>query len=155
MKTRLILLVLFFGMFQIGFSQDVKIKKKIAYVDGVAFLKYRLDYGKIVISTMDNKDLILVNEIEYEIPNPAYENVHNPNRYKYSPTLKRWYFIISFIDIEMEYEADINLKGLFSALYKFKVVNDDGSIQTENAEKMKKMIAQDVSSTIPKVVIHK
>ena len=155
MNRIIITLLLVFGLSQVGYTQDVKIKKKIAYIDGVAFLKYRFDFGKIVISTMDNKDLILVNEIEYEIPNPAYENVHNPNRYRYPPTLKKWYFIISFIDIEMEYEADINLKGLFSALYKFKVVNDDGSIQTENAEKMKKMIAQDVSSTIPKVVIHK
>lgn len=134
-------------------AQEIKVKKGIVYVDNVATLKINTDYGNEIVTTMDGKDLMKIETVTYDIPNPARNNVSDPNRYSYPATVKRSYHLVSFIDANISFETNLSEKNIFEAIMKDQVIEKDGSIHVEKAERLAKKVHKNISGTRPNVVL--
>ncbi len=134
-------------------AQDIKIKKGIVYADDKAYLKTNKDYGNEIISTMDGKDIIKLEWFSYDAPNPARNNTADPARHNYPATIKKWYAVATFLDFNITFETELSQKKIFEALYKDKAVDENGTVNEENAESLAKKVHKNVSGNRPIVII--
>ncbi|MDG1713953.1 hypothetical protein [Lacinutrix sp.] len=135
MKT--IKTTLFIGILLLAFSanaQKVKIKKDIAYVNKVEYLKFD-DCGTFsascTIMNLDEDDVIVLQYQSFDKPSPSPRNPKS--KAPYQSMVKENYAELRFLDIDLECEVQLSRKKLIKALYKSEVFNKDGSVNQENA----------------------
>ncbi|MCI5055181.1 MAG: hypothetical protein MRY83_03680 [Flavobacteriales bacterium] len=149
MKLRQILLQLFFILISIsGFSQKIKIKKGIAYVDNQAYLDLTDgDSYACTYKTMDGTEVFVAQYESYAKKNPIPRNPRS--NVPYRETVTEHYAKVKFIPFELEFETESSRKWLVSKLYNDKVVDLNGAISKENAIKFQKKYGKDYSSNRP------
>lgn len=127
MQTKIIIAFIALCTFTLkAFSQKVKIKKDIAYVDGNPYLKVEKEAGNMSVYGLDGDDEIIY--LKWYDPTPS--NNRNLDDY----------YIVRFIDFDEEVEIeDKTRKGILKMLFKGKVVDSDGKL---NEERMKKFISK-------------
>ena len=116
-------LVLLLTFSTIAFCQTTKLKKKIFYVDGVAELNLKscpfmhgLHQSCLVKSAKTDQPLF--------------------STYVVNAGQSGFIVDISFVDFDLELRAEGMLfKKLFTRMYEVGVVNEDGSVNEENARK--------------------
>jgi len=152
MKTRVltILMCLCWGVIN---AQKVKIKKDVVYVDKVEYLKIDDEFGSETVQTLDGKDILTFKKYSFDKPNPARNNRNDPNRYKYPATISSSYYVVSFLDFDLEYETDLTRKKIFLAFYKYNLLDDSNKVNEENAHKIGQKISKEVSGSRPVIII--
>ncbi|WP_299114780.1 hypothetical protein [uncultured Winogradskyella sp.] len=121
MKTIKVLTIIFGILFTFNLqAQKVKIKKGIAYVDGVEYVKVERESGDMSIySIQDDEEIIF---IKYHDPTP--NNKQNMDSYD----------IVRFVDFDVEVELKETRKKIIKMLYKGKVIKD-GKIDKDRLKK--------------------
>ncbi|MBX7227195.1 MAG: hypothetical protein K1X55_14260 [Chitinophagales bacterium] len=152
MKWKFLLVCILFGSIT-AHSQEVKIKKDIVYVDGSEYMKMDDEFGNTIVTNVNGDELLTIKTYSFEKPNPARNNTNDPARYNYPATIKEVYYVISFLDFELEYEVDLPLKKLFLAFYKYNLLNTDNTVNQENAKDIAEKISKDVSGERPYMII--
>jgi len=135
-------------------AQKIKIKKGTAYVDKVEYLKFDgcgAFSESCSIMNLDDEDLIVLQYHSFEKPNPIARNPKS--KAPYQSTVTESYAELRFMDFELECEVQLSKKKLVKALYKSKVINEDGSINQENAKKFARKYHRNVSGERPTVII--
>ncbi|WP_299332679.1 hypothetical protein [uncultured Psychroserpens sp.] len=135
-------------------AQKVKIKKDVAYVDKVEYLKFD-DCGTFsascTVMNLDDEDVIILQYHSFEKPNPVARNPKS--KAPYQSMVTESYAELRFLDIELECEVQLTKKKLIKALYKSKVFNKDGTVNKENAEKFARKYHRNVSGNRPTLII--
>ena len=135
-------------------AQKVKIKKDVAYVDKVEYLKFD-DCGAFSVSctimNLEEDDVIILQYQSFDKPNPSPRNPKS--KAPYQSMVKESYAELRFLDLELECEVQLSKKKLIKALYKSKVFNKDGSVNKESAEKFARKYHRNVSGNRPTVII--
>lgn len=149
-----VFLILAFGIMILGTqAQDVKIKKDIVYVDNVPYLKINSDYGNEIVYNLEDKELIKLEKVTYDVPNPARNNTSDPNRYSYPATVKKRYYIVTFIDSKISFETDLTQKKLLEVIYKDRIIDDKGIVMEEKAGKFAQKTHKNISGNRPGMII--
>ncbi len=155
MKSIKVLTIVFVFLFALNLqAQKVKIKKGVAYVDKVEYLKFD-DCGTFsescTIMNLEDEDVIVLQYQSFEKPNP---NPRNPkSKAPYQSMVTESYAELRFLDLEIECEVQMTKKKLIKALYKTKVFNEDGSVNNDNAKKFARKYHRNVSGNRPTVII--
>lgn len=148
-----IIFLCLFAAFSLTLSaQKIKIKKGTVYVDKKPFLKIDKEFGNRTITTLDGEVLFAIKNYSYDKPNPARNNPSDPNRMKYPATILGYYNVITFLDMDLTYETELPQKKLFKAMYKYKLLDDNGKLNKKNAQKIAVLISKEVSGNIPVVI---
>ena len=129
-----ILVILFLSISFLGFSQKLKFKKGIVTVDGIEFVKYNEEGFFTSYSTLNDVEFITVLSTSYEERNPAYYSNQNPSKFGIKPTITKSVFTVKFPQLGKELTTNMYRKDLITAVYKNKVLNEDGSINEENVD---------------------
>ena len=108
MKILQILAVLFIT-FSVS-AQKVKIKKGIAYVDDVEYVKVEKEAGNMSVYSLEDEEELVY--IKYYDPTPSNKQNHDS------------YHIVRFIEFDVEVELDETRKKIIKMLYKGKVIKD-------------------------------
>ncbi|MCG8573626.1 MAG: hypothetical protein MI810_01985 [Flavobacteriales bacterium] len=126
MKLKTIFTALTFIAFtQISLAQNVKIKKDIAYVDGVEYVKVEKQAGNMSIYGLDGEEELIY--IKFYDPTPSNKENHDS------------YYIVRFLDHGLEAEfSGMTRKGVLKKLYNGKVIKDNKI----DEEKMKKFVTK-------------
>lgn len=137
-----------------GYSQKVKIKKGIAYVDKVEYLKLD-DCGGFsttcTLMTLENEDFLSMQFESYQKPNPVPRNPKSKAPYR--STVKVSYVIAKFLDFDLDFESSLNKKKLIKALFKSKVIDENGQVNQENAKKFVRKYGERISVNRPTVIM--
>ena len=152
MKWKCLLFCLLFGSIT-SFAQEVKIKKGVVYVDEQKYMEINDEFGNSIITNKNGDELLTIKMYSFEKPNPARNNTNDPNRYNYPATVKEIYNVVSFLDFELEYEVDLPQKKIFLAFYKYNLLNEDLTVNQDNAKKIAEKISKDVSGQRPYMII--
>lgn len=135
-------------------AQKVKIKKGVAYVDKIEYLKLD-DCGAFsescTLMNLNEDEVIVLQHYSFEKPNPIPRNPKS--KAPYQSIVTESYEELRFLDVEIECEVQLTKKKLIKALYKSKVFNDDGSTNIENAKKFARKYHRNISGTRPTVII--
>ncbi|MBV7269197.1 hypothetical protein [Winogradskyella luteola] len=155
MKTIKVLTIMFGILFTVNLqAQKVKIKKDIAYVDKVEYLKFDgcgTFSESCTIMNFEDEDLIVLQYHSFEKPNPIPRNPKSKTPYQ--STITESYTELRFMDFELECEVQLSKKKLVKALYKSKVLNEDGTVNKEKAQKFARKYHRNVSGERPGVII--
>ncbi|MEZ4787122.1 hypothetical protein [Flavobacterium haoranii] len=129
-----ILIVLFLSLSLFSFSQKLKFKKGIVTVDGVEFVKYNEEGFFTSYSTLNDVEFITVLSTSYEERNQAYYSTPNPSKFGIKPTITKSVYTVKFPKLDKELTTNMFRKDLITAVYKNKILNEDGSINEENVD---------------------
>ena len=152
MKASILIILMLLGVGTIN-AQKIKVKKDIVYVDDVAYFKANNDFGNETISTLDGKIMLTLKQYSFDKPNPARNNTNDPNRFKYPATIKSYYYVVSFLDFDLEYETDLHRKKLFLAFYKYELIDKSNIVSEEKARKTAQIISKKISGDRPTIII--
>lgn len=133
MKKLLIALFLCFSF--LSYGQKVKFKKGIVTIDGTEFVKYNEEGFFTSYSTLNDVEFITVLSTSYEERNSSYYTTPNPSKYGIRPTISRYVFTVKFPEFDKELTTDMYQKDFILAIYKNKIINEDGTINEENIDK--------------------
>jgi hypothetical protein len=131
------------------FSQDIKIKKNVVYLDGKEFLKIENDFGNETVLNLKGDQLLILKSYSYSVPNPARNNTNDPGRFNYPATISQFYYVVTFTSFKLEYETELTKKQLFEIFAKYNLLKEDGSVNEENAKSIAAKISREVSGKIP------
>lgn len=146
-------LLFFFSALSLSISaQKIKIKKGTVYVDKIPFLKIDKEFGNKTITTLDDEIIFAIKDYSYDKPNPARNNMNDPNRMNYPATILGYYNVITFLDLDLTYETELGPKKLFKAMYKYKLLDENGKVNAKNARKIAVLISKEVSGNVPVVI---
>lgn len=144
MKIKLLIASLFLTLSTV-YAQKVKIKKGLVTIDQVEYAKVDNEFNNKVVKTLDDKNIVVLKKHSFEKPNPVKRNPRSKAPYK--PTVTVSYYVVSFLDFELEFETKLSVKKLMKAFQSNQVINSDNLVSEENAKKMAKLISEDVSGT--------
>lgn len=131
-------------------AQKVKIKKKVAYVEDKAYLDLSETVGSTTTyKSLNGNELFVVHLDSYQKRNPVAKNPRSNAPYK--PYVTVYYATIKFLNSDIEFETkDLsNRKVLIKALYNNQVLNENGQVIIEEADKFAKKYGQNVSANKP------
>jgi len=151
MKAKILTIIILF-VCGIASAQKVKIKKGTVYIDKQEYLTIDNEFGNETILTLDGAEILILKVYSFDKPNPARNNTHNPNRYKYPATVKEYYYVISFLDFELEYETDLSKKKLFLAFYKYNLLDELNRVNEDNAKRIGQKISKNISGERPIII---
>ena len=130
----------------------VKIKKDVAYVDDVAYLDMsECTALNCAIKSLTGEDVLVIQFESFEKPNPVKRNPKSKS--PYSSTVTERYSIVKFLGFELEFESEFTRKSLIKAMFNGKVINEDGTVNEENAKSLAKKFGRDISSNKPVHII--
>lgn len=130
----------------------VKIKKDIAYVDDVEYLDMSdCTALNCAIKSLTGEDVLVIQFESFEKPNPVKRNPKSKS--PYSSTVTERYSVIKFLGIDLEFESEFTRKTLIRAMFENEVMNEDGTVNEENANKLAKKFGRDISSNKPVHII--
>ena len=134
-------------------AQKVKVKKGIAYVDGVAYVDLEdCDNLSCTYKSMNGTEILSVQWDSFEKANPVKRNPKS--RSPYQATVTERYSIIKFFDFDLEFESKlVTRKKIIKSLYKNNVIDEEGNASEENAIRFAKKYGKDISGTRPIQVI--
>lgn len=152
-KIRFVITVLLLTFTFSATAQKVKIKKKIAYVDGEYYLNLEdCDSYSCTYKSNSGIEILSVQGESFEKPNPVKRNPKYKGPYK--ATVTQRYSIINFLDFDLEFETElITRKQIVKNLYKNEVIDTEGNASEENARRFAKKFGKDISGTRPIQVI--
>lgn len=114
-----------------GFAQKVKFKKDKALVDDVEMYKVDRDGNMMTVATISDVEFISTVSTSYQEKNPARYNGNNPNAYRLPEFLTKWVVTLKFLKSGNELFTDLSEKDIIKAIYKSKIVDDEGVIDEE------------------------
>ena len=136
MKTNIIITIFTLIVFSLSsFGQKVKIKKGIASIDGIPYVKTEKEAGNLSIYGLKSDSELIF--IKYYDPTP--DNLQNTD----------WYYIVRFLESKKELEILKSLKGIIKLLYKDKVINENGTINEEKMDVFISKYGSDISGRSP------
>lgn len=109
-------------------AQKVKIKKDIAYVDGEEYVKVEKEDGNMSIYSLDEEEELVY--LKWYDPTPGYQTSRSAQG--------DGYYIVRFIEFDVEVELDETRKKIIKMLYKGKVIQN-GKI---DEEKLKNFVSK-------------
>jgi CRISPR/Cas system endoribonuclease Cas6 (RAMP superfamily) len=127
--TILVLLVSFFG-----FSQKVKFKKEKVIIDDVEVFAYEKEGFMYTFSTLSSVEFISVLSTIYQERNPAHYNQNNPQAYRFPALLNKEVNTVKFLKSGRELFTDLSDKEIIKAVFKAKLVNENGEIDEEKLD---------------------
>jgi len=147
-----ILIFLTFFLISLGQvnAQKIKAKKGIISVDKKEFLKYDDEFDNISLLTLNGDEFAIIKEYSFE--KPRKKNPNNPNDWKYGDTTTVRYYLISFTNFDLEFETDLKLKKVYSAFYKYKLI-ENGNVSKQNAKRIGAKISKEISGDRPIIIL--
>jgi hypothetical protein len=153
MKNGILLVLTFILLNSLSLqAQKVKIKKGIVEVNKEEWLKINNDYGNEIISTLSGEDLIKVEWVKYQAPNPARNNTNNPGRHNYSETVTRRYAEVTFLEHNIVFETKLPIRKFLEAFYKENAISKEGEVDREKSASLAEKIHQNISGNRPVII---
>jgi hypothetical protein len=141
-NTKLFFTFLFLSFSLLGFSQKVKFKKGEVLVDDALWLKYQ-DCGTFdstcSLLNKENEEIIFFKFISVKGAEPRTQS--NPDG-----TLR--YVEISFLGEKKKIELKKTQKDCIELLYNSKVVNEDGTLNTEKVDRLVEKYGKEFSDRL-------
>ena len=141
-NTKLFFTFLFLSFSLLGFSQKVKLKKGEVLVDDALWLKYQ-DCGTFdstcSLLNKENEEIIFFKFISVKGAEPRTQS--NPDG-----TLR--YVEISFLGEKKKIELKKTQKDCIELLYNSKVVNEDGTLNTEKVDRLVEKYGKEFSDRL-------
>ncbi|PJE41444.1 MAG: hypothetical protein CUR32_09770 [Flavobacterium sp.] len=123
--------ILFFVLSFSAFAQKVKLKKDKVIIDDVEVYNYERQGDTYTFSTLSAVEFVTVLSTEYQVRNDAYYRTPNPSKYGMSPLKKEFVFTVRFLKSGQEIFIDMDHKDVIKAIYKSKLVDENGNIDEE------------------------
>ena len=135
MKKGILLLLTIF-IVQLAGAQSVKIKKGVILVDGTEYM--------VAGESLNRETPVIVSSMA-DIPILTFQiergTKWNSDLGKDMPDNS---FIVKFIDVDAYMTTKLLPKKLFGKMYKYEVLNEDGTVNEENVLKFVKLYHQDL-----------
>jgi len=135
-NLKVFLTILFIASAFTAQAQKVKIKKGIVYVDSNEFLKIEGNFHiKFFLSTLNDDEFAVVNTSSYIAKEKVTRKIGKTGA-NYSTSIEeveKYYKEIKFLDLDLNLETEdlYNKKKFFIALYKSKIIDDEGNLDEE------------------------
>lgn len=134
--------ILFLTMTLLSFSQKIKLKKGDVLVDEAVWLKYQ-DCGSFQstcsLLTKENEEIVFFKFISVKGAEPMTKS--NPDG-----TLR--YVEISFLGEKKKIEVQKSQKDCIELLYNAKVVNEDGTLNSEKVDRLVEKYGKEFSDRL-------
>ena len=115
----------------VSFCQKVKLKKDKVIIDDIEVYNYEKEGNSITFSSLSDVEFISVLSTTYQEKNPAHYNTNNPQAYRYPALLNKEVATVKFLKSGRELSSDMSDKEIIKAVFKSKLVNENGQIDEE------------------------
>lgn len=127
-----ILFITLFIVSYFSFGQKVKLKDGSVLIDKVEVYKYN-DDGVLTISTLSNKEIFIIKNNYYEVPNPLYGTAGCPAS-TCNKTYKKSFITFRFLENGNEFSSELSDKDIIKNFYKSGILKEDGTSDEEKRE---------------------